>query len=120
VTVVRTTILSIVLALAAGSGISVCCGERFNASVAAASDCPHDPGGSVSQVGRHLECQPIGIGTVVMLKQAERRSTSADGLVAIPVAPLQLVAATSRRRAACGVPPAAWESRRPLTAPLRI
>ncbi len=120
VIVVRATILSVVLALAAGPGVSLCCGEWFDATTAAASDCRHDPGGSGPEAGRHLGCQPVRLGAVAMLKEAERRMASADGLVAIPVASFQFVAATSRRRAAYGVPRAACESRRPLTAPLRI
>lgn len=117
---VRATILSIVLALVAGPSISLCCGEWFDATTAAAGDCRHDPERSGTQVGRHLECQPIGPSVVAMLREAERRGASADGLVAIPGASLQVLVATSRIRAARGAPRAASESRRPLATPLRI
>jgi hypothetical protein len=97
--VARSTILSIVLALAIGPGGALVCRASCDPEVAAANGCHHDGDGGATSVSSTASCHDAAPGPAAMSTEAAQRGAGLDSPgVLIPAATFRFALATSSRR----------------------
>lgn len=121
VIVVRSTILSIVLALAIGPGGALVCRASCDPEVAAANGCHHDSDGGATSVSSPASCHEAAPGPVAARTETAQRGAGLDTLgVLTPAATFRGALPTSSRRPAPGADPGTACAKRSRSIPLRI